>query len=169
MDDDYNADRAVAQQVAPEQIAPQIGETKRSEVFRLTGANYTSWKFQMERHFKARGLFKVVMGVEDDSARDIRAQDILVSSLSQDHILRVIDCSTSAEMWARLESIYENKTPYEKQELMKAFNNYRIGKRDDMGKAIGEIQSLGVRLKALGAAVDDDWMMSAIVCALPEN
>lgn len=52
---------------------------------------------------------------------------------------------------------------------MARFHSFRITSIKEISKNLGEIQAMAARLKALGAAVDDDFIMSIILNALPPS
>lgn len=139
-------------------------------IMRLNETNYTGWKFQMRMILEAKKLW--VYTQEEDLSQDINAKrtaSLILSYLSYDNIMKVINCETAYEIWQALEAIYENRTTSEKQTLLAKFHSFKIHSLREISKNLGEIQSMAARLKSLGAAIDDDSVMSIILNALPSS
>jgi len=150
-------------------VVPRDEDKIDFKMMRLDSSNYVGWKLQLSAVLKAKKIHECVTGNSLDPEKELQAYAFLLSAVDSDHLLKIVDCTTSKAVWDRLESIYENKTTYEKQTLLQKFNSYKIPSLSEMSKSIGEIQSLGARLKSIGASIDDDSIISVIINALPES
>lgn len=136
----------------------------------LNENNYPGWKFQIKLALESKGLWKYVEDpLQSGDPRAKQAATILTSTLSYDNLMKVINCQTAHEMWLALGCIYENRCSSEKQVLLSKFHGFRIKSVRDLSKSLGELQAMAARLKALGASIDDDTIMSIILNALPEG
>lgn len=88
-------------------------------VIKLEGArNWNVWKFQTAVVLRGQNLYDIVIGstVKPETqeaswvAKDSKAQMLLVTRMSEEVMLHVISCTTAAEMWAKLQSVYEQKS-----------------------------------------------------------
>lgn len=132
--------------------------------------NYTAWKWQMTMVLQSKNLWKYVNDptVPLDSKAN-QAAIFLGTTLSENNMLRVINCTTARQIWITLESIYENKSSSEKQMLLSKFHQFKITSINEISKSLGEIQMMAAKLKALGVAIDNETVMSIILNALPES
>jgi len=136
-------------------------------VDKLESDNYTVWKWQAMNILRAKNL---VDALNANASRDVDRQALALigSALDKDNKMLVVGCSTAKEVWDRLESVYENKTTFEKQELLSKLHSFKIDTATDIAKPLGEIQTLVSRLKMFGENVSDDALMSIIMNALPK-
>lgn len=135
----------------------------------LNDNNYITWKWQIEMLLKIRGLYEVVTAQIQDPAKNRQAAMLLASTLSEQNMQRVINCTTGSEIWNALESNFENKSSTEKTMLMEKFTSYRIRSIRDVSKGIGELQSYAAKLKSLGMTIEEDFIISVLLQALPES
>lgn len=90
-------------------------------MLKLEGAsNWNIWKFQTTVLLRGQGWLDIVEGKsikpEDPTEqtawenKDAKAQTLLVTRMTENAMLHIISCSTSSEMWKKLQSVYEQKT-----------------------------------------------------------
>jgi hypothetical protein len=132
--------------------------------------NYTGWRYAIEMVLKAKDLwcFVTVKEYENDPKAQVAAA-IITSSLSYQNLLKVVNYRLPYDIWTALESIFQNRSYSEKQMLLAKFHGYKITSIRQLSQDLGEIQSMAARLKMLGAAMDDDTIMSIILNGLPES
>lgn len=133
----------------------------------LENNNYTIWKQHTKNVLEAKGLLEVVTGTVQDARLESHARALLTSALSAENQMKVINCEKAKRIWTRLEAIYENKSSFEKENLLNKLHSYKINNGKDVSKAIGEMETLAARLRLLGEDVSDDALMSAALRALP--
>jgi hypothetical protein len=131
--------------------------------------NYTTWKWQMSMILKTKGLYGSATQDTGDASQRGRAAVLLASALSQDNMRRVINCETAYQIWTTLEANYENKSSTERAMLLEQFTSAKIHSIRSIGKDIGEIQALAAKLRNLSVNIDDEFIISIILKALPES
>lgn len=131
--------------------------------------NYVTWKWQVMMALKSKGLEDSIITPGIDVRKDGLTAIFLASTLSQLNMQRVINCTNAREIWDALEAIYENKSSTEMTMLFEKFTSYTIRSVGNISKDIGEIQALAARLKSLGATIDDEFIISIILKALPDS
>lgn len=133
--------------------------------------NYVTWKWHMIMILEAKGLYKWVTDIDHkgEESDKYRATSLLASALSQTNMQRVINCKTAYEIWSALESSFENKSSTERSMLLEKFTSYRIKRISDISKALGDIQAKAAKLRSLGASIDDEFIISIILKALPDG
>lgn len=131
--------------------------------------NYVTWKWQMELILTSKDLMSCISGVNPNEARNRQAASILASSISTLNMQRVVNCKTAKEIWDALEATFENKSSSEKTALMEKLTSYRIERIKDISRGIGELQAIAAKLRSLKAIVDDDFIISILLRALPST
>lgn len=137
------------------------------KICKLENDNYVTWKWQIINILKAKQLYKADDMDDEDDMADKQALALLGSALNNDNMALVVGCETAFEVWKRLELIFENKTTFEKQELLGKLHSYKIESSTDLAKSLMELQTTVSKLKLLGETVSDDSLMSIIINALP--
>lgn len=136
---------------------------------KLEHANYVTWKWQLVNVLKAKNLYNAVISEDADDLSSRQALALLGSALSRDNMALVVGCESALKAWSRLEVVFENRTTFEKQELLCHLHSYKIEKFEDVAKSLMEIQTTASRLKLLGEPVSDNSLMSIIMKALPSG
>lgn len=143
--------------------------------------SYPLWKFQINIVLKSSDYGGVVDGREkledltDDkkknewAKKDAKAQRTIVSSLTREPMLHIINCKTAKEMFDKLASIYERDSEQQKYGLLQEFFNLRYVANSDLSSHISKIENLAHRLKALQQEVDEKMIITKILVTLPEN
>lgn len=153
----------------PQGLMGPTGEDKQEyRVITLNEENYAGWKFQMKQVLKSKNLWRFIEQPSEDPRAE-QAMTMIITSISYENLLKVINCKDAYGTWKALESIYENKSSSEKQMLLAQFHSFKITSARDISKSLSQIQEMAARLKALDAAVDDDTVMSIILNALPPS
>lgn len=140
----------------------------KTEIIKLTSKNYSAWKWQITNLLDSLDLIKYTTSSDiDNISREKEAKNIIASSLTEDQINEITHCKTTYELWSALTSIFENKTEFAKTHLYGEMHTYKITNLNDVPKGISDIRSMASRIKALGGTLDDDYIESAILKALP--
>lgn len=103
---------------------------------------------------EAKGLKNILYESNPDTTKEILARQLISVTLDHSVVDKVLYCEKVNELWAALESIYENKTSYALTDLISQMNSYRIESLDKVEAGISEIRSAAVRIRALGGVVD---------------
>lgn len=109
-------------------------ESELTRVIKLKSIeNWGIWKFQIRVILNSHGALDVTLGTDvrpvdpgntaNEAARaayakhlatwnkaDAIAQKVIVTTVGEQPTLHIINCTTAAEMWQRLTSIYEQKS-----------------------------------------------------------
>lgn len=149
-------------------------ELKNQEI--LDGSNYAIWKWQIESILKSKGLYEVTKTGQPAKGEEARleekknqAQALIASTLDSTNKMKVLNCRNANEIWTRLQSIYENKTSFEKQNLLGKLHTYKIKSTREVSASVAEINNLAAKLTSLGQPITDEMLMSIIINALPQN
>ncbi|KAI5634819.1 gag-polypeptide of LTR copia-type domain-containing protein [Phthorimaea operculella] len=157
-----------------------------SSVIKLEGErNWSVWKFQITvtlNPLKGAELFSVVDGSlekPDDTAekktetaawikKDIKAQSVIVSRLSEEAMIHVLTCETAADMWAKLHSVFEAKSATSTLMLQQKFlqSKYEGG---ELSVYLAKVQEMACKLKQAGETVSDKFIMTKVLMALPDE
>lgn len=111
----------------------------------------------------------VIKGIGQGSSREKQARALLTSALSVENQMKVLSCNTSNEIWLRLESTFENKSSFERENLLSKFHSFRIKRASELSQGISQIENLAERLKLLGESISDENIMSVILRAVPAS
>lgn len=131
--------------------------------------NYIIWKTHTKNVLEAKGLVAAIEGELADSLREKQARALLTSALSSENQMKVINCDSAYKIWKRLEAIYENKSSFEKENLLNKLHSFKISSAREIPTAIGQMETIAAKLRLLGENISDDAMMSAILRALPKQ
>lgn len=131
--------------------------------------NYVTWKWQIVNVFRAKNLFNAISSQDVEEANSRQALALLGSSLSRENMALVVGGETAFEAWRRLEIVFENKTTFEKQELLGKLHSYKMEKVTEVPNMLMDVQTTAQKLKLLGEPVSDDALISIIMNALPEG
>ena len=162
---------------------------KDFNITKFDGSNFAFWKFQIWLTFEQNDLCDVVQGKEKQpdetkssagvvtnsadikkwKQKDILARSIISATMVETHLRKIMNCTTAAEMWKRLVNQYEQHAAENKHLLQQQFFEYCYQKGNDIMTHITAIETLATRLKDLGVTVDDDQIITKIVCTLPPS
>lgn len=151
-----------------------------NSLMKLEGTNnWNIWKFQTTVLLRGQGWLDVVEGralkPEDPTERiiwenkDAKAQTLLVTRMTEKVMLHIISCSTSAEMWRKLQSVYEQKTETNIHMIQQRFFQYKFETGIEMSTFLSKIQELQNQLKQLGEEVSDKFVITKVLMSLPEE
>lgn len=147
---------------------------------KLEGArNWNIWKFQTSVLLRGQGVYNIVDGTtvkpKDEvqrnrwEAQDAKAQTLLVTRMSEEVMLHIISCETSASMWQKLLSVYEQKSETSIHIIQQRFFQFKYDENSDMSVFLSKIQEMQNHLKQLGEAISDKFVITKILMSLPED
>lgn len=157
---------------ASQQLVPISLDRVDTQIQRLNGKNWPTWKWQLFNVLDAKGLRDVITGNSVDppgSPREIATRQILSGSIDQSLITKIVHCTNAHEIWKCLTSIYENQTSMALTVLRGKMNTYKIKNVAQVEEGISEIQSLAVQIEAMGGPMDYSTVESAILNSLPSS
>ena len=144
----------------------------------VSNDGWTLWKFQMKVLLRASNLWEIVNGTTEkptgeaeDSwmTKDAKAQKILVVSLGEEPLMHIINCDTSAEMYAALESVYEQKSQTSVHLLQQQFFQYTKNPEDSIAMHVAKLQKISRQLQDLGEKISENMLVTKILMTLPEQ
>lgn len=141
--------------------------------------NWNIWKFQTTVLLRSQGWLDIVEGKtlkpEDPTKqsvwenKDAKAQTLIVTRMTENVMLHIISCSTSAEMWRKLQSVYEQKTETNIHIIQQRFFQYKFETGTEMSTFLSKIQELQNQLKQLGEEVSDKFVITKVLMSLPDE
>lgn len=146
-----------------------VSDRSDFQIQRLTGKNWVTWKWQLLNILAVKRLKEVLTTTTATADQEVRARQIISSSLDQNVVNKVVHCETTNEIWNCLQSIYENKTSFALTELISNMNSYRMKSLVDVENGISEIRSLAVQIQYMGGCIDRNTVESAILRALSKS
>lgn len=125
-------------------------------VYNLTSA----WKFQVNCALKAKGLnihaARPTIGDTNPwEKNDGLAIFIIASSMELIQIFLIENCETAKEVMKKLESIYEQKSKFNKMMMHEKFYQYKMSPTDNIAQHISTLENLGKQLKESGEKISD--------------
>lgn len=136
----------------------------------LESSNYVIWKQHTMNILEAKCLLDMVVDeTAADARRERQARALLTSALSSDNQMKVINCKSAYKIWKRLEAIYENKSSFEKENLLIKFHGYQIKSLANISQNIGELESIAAKLTLFGEEISEDTLVTTILRALPRS
>ena len=155
-------------------------ETKDPEIRIFDGKKFPVWKFYMELCFSSRKVMPHVTGSipkpADDAPEaeklawidaDNIAKNLIGASVSMSVLENLINCTTAASMWTTLCSLYQQKSKENIYMVQNNFYEYKMSVGDTINTHVNKVVSMGNLLKDLGKPVDEDMLVTKIICSLP--
>ena len=156
---------------------------------KLSGDNFSSWKFKLQMILMDRGLWEIVDGTEvapssvgsgsdtkpqtylDWKKRDNQALAQIALTVSNSELVHIRNAKSSCEAWLKVCSVYEAKGLAAKVYLRRRFFNvkYIDNGVGSMQTHINLVRDLADQLDAIGASVTDEDMAMTLLCSLPES
>ena len=166
-------------------------ESELTRVAKLTNREtWAVWKFQIRVILNSHGTLEVALGesvkpipaaAADDAARaahtkelaswkklDATAQKVIVRTIGPQPTMHIINCTSAADMWQKLSSIYEQKSETSVHILQQDWYNATKKKSDDISTHIAKLEDIAHRLKLMGEEISDSMMITKILMTLPE-
>ncbi|KAG5896038.1 hypothetical protein JTB14_011033 [Gonioctena quinquepunctata] len=139
-------------------------EFKRVIVLENNGSNYPAWKFQIIIILRTAGVYDIVdksrlPGASEESKKkwsedDLKAQRVIVTSVSERVITHLIACKSSADMWTRIQALFGKTTEANLHSLQQRFYAY-VFKNDGAAAHIADLENLSHELKSCGDEIID--------------
>ena len=157
------------------------------DVFNLPkfdGSNFPIWKFHIFMVLKHHKLMGLINGNEPKSAgkltvtdeevgiweqRDNAAQLYITSPIEPQQSRKLINCKTAQEIWERLTCQFEMASAENKHILLRKFFEYRYPNNLDVMSHITAIETIANQLKDVGSPIDDQQLITKIICTLPPS
>ena len=160
-----------------------------SHIPKFNGSNFPIWKFHVWLMLRNNDLDGVVTGqvlapipqmnadnvvinanaITAWNKKDISAQSIISSTIEEAPLRPLLNCRSSADMWTRLLTQHEQNAKENRHLLQEKFFTYVFEKGGNLMSHISNIESLATRLKDIGVAIDDQQIITKILCTLPPS
>lgn len=147
-------------------------------VAKLTGENWTVWKFQVQVALKSRGYFDIVEGTiqrpvppvdtKEWDSKDAKAQEIIVSRLDEKVVTHILSCQKAADMWKKLKAIYEHQSQVSVHLLTQRFFSLEYTE-GNAAEFMSQLEDIKVTLKSLGEEISDKMVITKVLMSLPES
>lgn len=150
-----------------------------STVIKLEGIkNWNVWKFQTMVLLRGQNLINVVegkdvkgQGSEEQKTwetQDAKAQTMLVTRMTEEVMLHILSCTTAAEMWRKLTSIFEQKSETSIHIIQQRFFQYKYEEGMEMSVFLSKIQELQNQLKQMGEEISEKFIITKVLMSLPD-
>lgn len=147
-------------------------------VSKFNGHDFAVWKFQMMGFLEYHGLLEIVDGTTKRPASgdttawdklDKKARFYIGLSLESVQVRQVMNLKTAAQMWTRLESLYELKNPTSKHLLLQRFFEYKMDKDTSVAQHVAKIEEMARQLEDLGHKQEEATLITKVLHSLPES
>ena len=133
----------------------------------------------MEYILDNKGLLEVVLGSEmrpDTSGndqqiwdkKDKEARQLIVMCVNEDQDNYLYGAKTACEMWAKLSSVYQEKSTANSLQLKSRFYSLKKASEDSMVQHINKMVELLEELRALGIKVPEEDSIMVLLNSLPD-
>ena len=92
---------------------------------------------------------------------------LISASVTVPVLENLINCTTAASMWSSLCALYQHKSKENIHMIQNSFFEYRMNVGDSINTHINKIQTIANCLKDLGKPVEEDSIITKIICSLP--
>lgn len=127
----------------------------------------------MENILSAKGLEETIKVPPDpkniDNRKDKEAKAIIGGALGVEAQSLVVGTNYAFEAWRELTTIYENKTAFEKQDLLSKINSFEIERLSNIAQQIGEVRTMASKLNSIGEPISDENLINIILRGLPKS
>lgn len=146
---------------------------------------YPAWAFTLREHLTTAGLLEFVINeptaseekgmtkATDEQLVDARkaqeAKSIILSTIKQGEVVKILHCKTTYEMWTHFARAYGLKTSNAKVELSNELQSFRCASAADVPMAVNKILAIRGKLTEFKLKLDDAVIMSSIMASLPET
>lgn len=147
----------------------------KMNVERFDGNNFRQWKFQIKCALRAKGIDigteqpKDAKENEEWKKNDGTAMFIITSAMDYRQIALVENCENAKQIMDKLESIYEQKSEFNKMLVHERFYNYKMIPSDGVAQHISKVESLAQQLKDSGETISETAIITKIISTLPSK
>lgn len=145
----------------------------------LTKDNYDTWRMHMEALLVKNNAWGYVSGtitrptiaaeipawVEGDQ----KARSDLILSISGPELKLIRGCSTSREVWLRLEEVYASTGPARKATLLKHLMLYRMEEGGDVREHLSKFFDVVDKLEAMDVEINKELLSIMLLYSLPSS
>ncbi|XP_026669282.1 uncharacterized protein LOC113464332, partial [Ceratina calcarata] len=154
---------------------------------RLGKENYDTWKQQIEAVLVKNDRWEYVDGTKPRPEQAVPATDANTAEIAawdkNDHkakaditlainpseLCHVKNCTTSREMWIKLESIYQSKGPAKKTSLLKRLLFTKMKEDDDMASHVTNFLNTVDKLYEMDITISEDLLAILLLYSVPDS
>lgn len=146
---------------------------------RLNNHNYRLWKFNVDAVLKGHGLLMIAQGktkfdesISQDQKdlwlrRDGKAMGILINSIEKDQANHVMSCTTSNEVYEKLQNIHDKQSEVKVMCLYEEYFSLKMQEEESVAAYVSKVSSLAAEIEAQGEKLSDNIKMVRIISSLP--
>lgn len=145
--------------------------------------NYDTWKLQMRALLIKNDAWDYVSGeiskpasvannaaeVRDWIVKDEKAKSDLILSIGASQLKLIKNCTTSHELWLKLESIFISKGPTRKATLLKNLTLKRMTEGSDMREHLQDFLDTVDKLSEMDVIISPDQFAIMMLYSLPST
>jgi hypothetical protein len=141
---------------------------------KLSGLNYLTWSYLMQMILIHADLWDIVRTPPAEMTPDLmkksqKALALIVFNISTALIPVIRVCSTAAEAWAKLESMYAQKSQHRIQNLRDQLYSLVMGSSESMTAYFARARGIWNELQSLGHATTESDVVWSVLKGLPSR
>lgn len=157
-----------------------------SSVTRVELLGKDTWKIQMEALFVRNDLWMYASGelkkpvlIEGDVTsksasekwirEDNKARSDKILSISPSELKQVKGCSTSRDIWVKLQNIYQSKGPARKATLLKQLTLHQMDEDGDVRDHVNKFFDAVDKLQEMNVEINSDLLAIMLLYSLPKS
>lgn len=151
----------------------QVATVRKEEtlaVISLERDNYATWEKNLLTIFKIKKFDKYL--TEDGSDSDdneLRARNIILSSVDNSVQSEIIGCKTAKQMWERIKLIKSKQSSARIGPTLRQFFSIKLRKLKDVHEHIATMEKLKSDLLNLGTRIDDEIFINQIIASISDT
>ncbi|XP_043464042.1 uncharacterized protein LOC122499653 [Leptopilina heterotoma] len=152
----------------------------------LTKDNYETWRLQMRAILIKNSTWAYADGTkvkpvvrEGDEASqqaaerwveaDLKAQSDIILAMSPSELLQIKNCTTTREIWTKLQGIYQSKGPVRMAALLNQLMSLKMSKDNDVREYSRSFFDTADRLAELEVDINKELLAVMLLRSLPES
>jgi len=137
---------------------------------RLRGReNYVTWAFAMKKCLQLDGLWKCVLGEDDDTDRNDRAIAKMVMCIDPVNYVHIQDTQDAKQMWEKLRDAFEDSGLTRKVGLLRRMVTTKLEDCKSMEQYVTQIMTAAHQLTGIGLKMDEEWIGTILLAGLPNQ
>ena len=148
---------------------------------KLDGENWLTWKYQLTRVLKAKGLFKYVDGSEmlpgeatvaqtnTLESKSDKALAMITMAMNTSQLYLVTSCDKPIDAWNALKNHFERNTVGNKLLLKKSYFRSQMTETTSVECHLKHMKEIADKLAALGAPVGEEDQVATLLGSLPQS
>lgn len=140
-----------------------------STIEKLDGRdNFSTWKFAVQSYLEHEGLWKCVLGEDNDPVNNTKARTKIVLLVKPINFVHIQQCKTAKELWDKLIATFADTGLMRRVSLIKTLITTRLENSNGIEEYVNTIITAADKLDGIGCKVDDVWIGSFLLAGLPD-